>query len=175
MAPHMPHGAPFALLAAQIDVWSSPSPPHPPMCICCHLCLIGTPIDVWFPPSYPHPIRCAHFDTNDKRSGQKVPVSSSLPSPHNFFYNEQNNWQPKGTLVLRAKVKYIRAHPPLLTGPLAGLRRCLIPLFGRLRGFPSQTATWTMTDHPIVRYRDTSEMQVTCTGFRYIVVMDSVT
>jgi hypothetical protein len=39
--------------------------------------------------------------------------------------------------VLQAKVKYIRAHPPLLTGPLAGLRQRLIPLFGHARGFPS--------------------------------------
>ena len=30
-------------------------------------------------------IWCAYFDTNDKRSGQKVPVSSSLPLPHIIF------------------------------------------------------------------------------------------
>ncbi len=30
-----------------------------------------------------------------------------------FFYNKKNHRQPKGTLVLQAKVKYIRAHPLL--------------------------------------------------------------
>ena len=109
MAPHMPHGAPFALLAPQIDVWSSPSPPHPPMCICCHLCLIGTPINVWFPPSYPHPIQCAHFDTSDKRSGQKVPVSSSLPSPHIFSFFNTHDYvgQPKGILVSHSQGEFV--------------------------------------------------------------------
>ncbi len=45
---------------------------------------------------------------------------------------------------------------------LAARAKCLKPpesSCASLRGFPSQTATWTMTDHPIVRYRDTSEMR----------------
>jgi hypothetical protein len=60
--------------------------------------------------------------------------SFSTHKPH-FF--QQPHRQPKGTLVLQAKVKYICAHPLLLTGQVAGLRQCLIPLFGRLKGFPS--------------------------------------
>ena len=78
--------------------------------------------------------------------------SSALTNP---IFFKQPHRQPKGTSVLRAKVKYICAHPLLLTGQVAGLRQCLIPLFGRLRGFPSQTATWSMTDHPLsVHHQD---------------------
>ncbi len=47
-------------------------------------------------------IWCAHVNTNDKRSGQKVPVSSSLPSPHIFFFlipttklgSQEGSWVP---------------------------------------------------------------------------------
>jgi hypothetical protein len=96
MTPHMPYGAPHAS-------W-------------CPICLYGAtsafrrPICLLQAPSNPMiSIWCAHFNTNDKRSGQKIPVSSSLPSHHIFFLFNTHNYVrlPKGILVFHSQGEFV--------------------------------------------------------------------
>ncbi len=130
------------------------------------------------------PISTHHAFNFSWRLRRKTPMASPLmakghgnsdnskrhTNPHFFSFLRQKNTAAKRDLGVANQGEIhmcINNSMNLPSCPLAALRRSLIPLFSRLRGFPLLTATWMdgldglSIVCPSPRYRNFS------TGFRY--------